>query len=279
MRGNKNITTSTKLAPLAPVILGLVPRIFWQRVSNLVNKFALLLHKCRFTQDSRNKSENDWCWGRGLSAFPQSGRSMIEMLGVLAIIAILSVGGIAGYSKAMEMYKMDKALDEYNFLIQGLMEHTEQLTKMSNQDTQMTSIADFVTAANLVPANWKKVGRWDFSDSVGNVTSTYLRNGHWAVEISIGGGFQTSENGSQINTSFSTRACEALFRDLVQPLHSPIHHAFLFRWKQGSITFYGDKTCSDGKKCLRDLTVAEINQTCKACQKDQERCSVGMEFE
>ena len=27
----------------------------------------------------------------------QSGRSMIEMLGVLAIIGVLSVGGIAGY--------------------------------------------------------------------------------------------------------------------------------------------------------------------------------------
>ena len=30
------------------------------------------------------------------------------MLGVLAIIAVLSVGGIAGYSKAMEMYKINK---------------------------------------------------------------------------------------------------------------------------------------------------------------------------
>ena len=33
----------------------------------------------------------------------ESGRSMIEMLGVLAIIAVLTVGGIAGYSKAMMM--------------------------------------------------------------------------------------------------------------------------------------------------------------------------------
>ncbi len=31
-----------------------------------------------------------------------SGRSMLEMIGVLAIIGILSVGGISGYSKAME---------------------------------------------------------------------------------------------------------------------------------------------------------------------------------
>ena len=38
----------------------------------------------------------------------QSGRSMIEMLGVLAIIGVLSVGGIAGYSKAMTQYKINK---------------------------------------------------------------------------------------------------------------------------------------------------------------------------
>ena len=31
----------------------------------------------------------------------QSGRSMVEMLGVLAIIGVLSVGGIAGYSKVV----------------------------------------------------------------------------------------------------------------------------------------------------------------------------------
>ncbi len=35
----------------------------------------------------------------------QSGRLMIEMLGVLAIVGVLSVAGIAGYSKAMAKYK------------------------------------------------------------------------------------------------------------------------------------------------------------------------------
>lgn len=38
----------------------------------------------------------------------QNGRSMIEMLGVLAIIGVLSVGGIAGYSKAMMKFKINK---------------------------------------------------------------------------------------------------------------------------------------------------------------------------
>ncbi len=42
----------------------------------------------------------------------QTGRSMIEMLGVLAIIGVLSVGGIAGYSKAMMQYKINKTVDQ-----------------------------------------------------------------------------------------------------------------------------------------------------------------------
>jgi len=42
----------------------------------------------------------------------QSGRSMIEMLGVLAIIGVLSVGGIAGYSKAMHKYRVNKTIEQ-----------------------------------------------------------------------------------------------------------------------------------------------------------------------
>ena len=38
----------------------------------------------------------------------QSGRSMVEMLGVLAIIGVLSVGGIAGYKMAMRKNAVNK---------------------------------------------------------------------------------------------------------------------------------------------------------------------------
>ena len=46
----------------------------------------------------------------------QSGRSMIEMLGVLAIIGVLSVGGIAGYSKAMNKYRINKITDQVSMI-------------------------------------------------------------------------------------------------------------------------------------------------------------------
>ena len=61
---------------------------------------------------------------------PEAGRSMIEMLGVLAIIGVLSVGGIAGYSKAMEMYKMNKVIDEYSSVFFGL-----QQFRINRKDT------------------------------------------------------------------------------------------------------------------------------------------------
>lgn len=42
----------------------------------------------------------------------ESGRSMVEMLGVLAIIGVLSVGGIAGYTQAMKKYKANEAVNK-----------------------------------------------------------------------------------------------------------------------------------------------------------------------
>jgi len=50
----------------------------------------------------------------------QSGRSMIEMLGVLAIIGVLSVGGIAGYSKAMLRYRVNKSIEQVSLISQNV---------------------------------------------------------------------------------------------------------------------------------------------------------------
>ncbi len=49
----------------------------------------------------------------------QTGRSMIEMLGVLAIIGVLSVGGIAGYSKAMERYRVNETVNQISHIVQN----------------------------------------------------------------------------------------------------------------------------------------------------------------
>lgn len=50
----------------------------------------------------------------------ENGRSMVEMLGVLAIIGVLSVGGIAGYSKAMNKFKINKTTDQVTMLVANI---------------------------------------------------------------------------------------------------------------------------------------------------------------
>lgn len=50
----------------------------------------------------------------------QSGRSMIEMLGVLAIIGVLSVGALAGYSKAMTKHRVNKTVDHVTQIVSSV---------------------------------------------------------------------------------------------------------------------------------------------------------------
>ena len=76
---------------------------------------------------------------------PQYGRSMIEMLGVLAIIGVLSVGGIAGYSKAMSKYRINKTADQVSQLAQNIR------TLYSSQKNYGSLSHDVIKKAHLAP--------------------------------------------------------------------------------------------------------------------------------
>ena len=171
MRGINKPAGGTKFAFQAPVILGLVPRILLKRVPNQVNKFALLLNKYRFREDSRNKSENDWCWGCRFCAFSQSGRSMIEMLGVLAIIAVLSVAGIAGYSKAMEKYKLIKYREGMVELISNFLQIKDELP--TSNTTWTYNYPEIMHEMGLIPAEFEYVSKTILKDGFGVAMNIY----------------------------------------------------------------------------------------------------------
>ena len=48
----------------------------------------------------------------GMTVTDESGRSMVEMLGVLAVMGVLSVGGVAMYTNAMNKYRANELLNE-----------------------------------------------------------------------------------------------------------------------------------------------------------------------
>ena len=93
----------------------------------------------------------------------ESGRSMIEMLGVLAIIGVLSVGGIAGYSKAMMKYRINKTIEQVSLISQNVrtffaaQKRYDLGVGMSiNSDNTYYKI---VTKAKLIPEEmWSKDG-------------------------------------------------------------------------------------------------------------------------
>ena len=75
----------------------------------------------------------------------EQGRSMIEMLGVLAIVGVLSVGGIAGYSKAMNKFKTNKAIDQINMM------STNVRTLYSSQKTYGGLINKVAIRTGVIP--------------------------------------------------------------------------------------------------------------------------------
>ena len=86
------------------------------------------------------------------------GRSMIEMLGVLAIIGVLSVGGIQGYSKAMETYKINKTKRQITEIITNI-----QTLYMQQKDFNGLSNTTAVQMG-IVPDDLKTSRNGDYTD-------------------------------------------------------------------------------------------------------------------
>ena len=189
----------------------------------------------------------------------QYGRSMIEMLGVLAIIAVLSVGGIAGYSKAMEKFKINRAVEEYTYLIQGLLEHLDDIKKMNADSVRQYSLVDLCYAKGLVPGNWQRLsnlGHADLEDSLGNNVRPFIRGNELVIDFYLGG--RTKDEQGFHSNQFPVHLCEALMQNMVQPLHSSIISVVF----SDSTRYYGDNFCSDNTKCLHDVTLQYIQKKC-----------------
>lgn len=81
-----------------------------------------------------------------MSKNSQFGRSMIEMLGVLAIIAVLSVGGIAGYSKAMEQWKISRQKEYLAELFLQSINLKDDFMRECLKDNKVVPTADIMEA-------------------------------------------------------------------------------------------------------------------------------------
>ena len=187
----------------------------------------------------------------------EKGRSMIEMLGVLAIIGVLSVGGIAGYSKAMEKFKINKLSHEYSDFIFSLIQYAPNFQK-DLFDSQ--SLRDISQNLNIMPKTWTTWGAY-FIDSYKNRSyMSWYKNSGLNIEIIM-------DNSPQ-------KLCPELFQSLIIPMHGVLRTSRLISMSHTSEYYYGDKICGNkNKKCIRDLSPATIAEMCRECSK-YERCNL-----
>ena len=214
--------------------------------------------------------------GRGTNPL---GRSMIEMLGVLAIIGVLSVGGIAGYSKAMEKWKLDKAIGDYSMMIQGILEHREDFYRQShNIETFSLSITDTLQALNIVPANWQKNEQY-LIDNMGNYISIVIAPALYdmpdriSINILLGGVRETEEN--NFTEGFSVKLCTTLYTDLIIPLQNSIWKTSVSRKNSGNPPAWaGSAYCTKNENCLNNMTLKDIHELCSSCDNKNDMCGV-----
>ncbi len=108
----------------------------------------------------------------------QSGRSMIEMLGVLAIIGVLSVGGIAGYSKAMQKYRVNKMVSEVSQIVANV--RTFYSSQKNYEGLNISAGSNIIKKAKLIPE--------EMCDTVENECDNFVNP--WGNAINIFGGHE-----------------------------------------------------------------------------------------
>ena len=197
--------------------------------------------------------------------YTQSGRSMVEMLGVLAIIGVLSVGAIAGYSKAMMKYKLNKQAEQISSILDYVNIHLDEFKRSkTNISANMIPI---LTKLDVIP---KEMIRENTSSKIYDIFGTAIDLRNYTVDnfkyyfefrLFINKGQKEScmnlfniakaQRGQLLRTKFTTRKGDA---------------------SNDANSAWGDSYCYTGAKCLKDLTIAEMENFCNICE-DKDTCT------
>ena len=199
----------------------------------------------------------------------ECGRSMIEMLGVLAIVGVLSVGGIAGYSKAMQQYKVNKLKTQTEDLIFNIKDayKNEKTYGQPNED-----LLPVLKSINVVPMDMLDDNN---NDLFGNKVSVFMYT--WSSYTRMGIKYEMPPN------STSVQNCREMFH-LLPALTDSVwtivncqgfgcHENWLYR-------ICGKARPPEYTACEKrpeDYNLSEVSAACKICQDDY--CSILILFD
>jgi hypothetical protein len=196
----------------------------------------------------------------------QIGRSMIEMLGVLAIIGVLSVGAIAGYSKAMNKYRLNKFLNDSAFVLRTLLNNKDAVKAIGvGKDATRGMVASYLKALNAVPGGWSFKSNNMLYDNVG---------GHYDLFI------LTNDDGNNalVADYYYDHANEDICLSWMTYLLRPFDNIY-FVWMAGiGIIYYGQDYCNGSSKaCFSQASLPKLKDYCTQCDKNS-GCYLAVRF-
>ena len=197
--------------------------------------------------------------------YTQSGRSMVEMLGVLAIIGVLSVGAIAGYSKAMMKYKLNKQAEQISSILDYVNIHLDEFKRSkTNISANMIPI---LTKLDVIP---KEMIRENTSSKIYDIFGTAIDLRNYTVD-----NFKYYFEFRLFINKGQKESCMNLFN--IAKAHRGQLWRTKFETRKGDASneansAWGDSYCYTGAKCLKDLTIAEMENFCNICE-DKDTCT------
>ena len=196
----------------------------------------------------------------------ENGRSMVEMLGVLAIIGVLSVGAIAGYSKAMMKYKLNKHAEAVSMLINNVLQLKGQLK--FEPDTH-TCYGTLFKKMNLLPDGIKYHYNCDIRDMWFNGSMVI-----YYANDDLGNGNHNNFGGIGFSIPISSQG-EKICRNILFAAKENADNLWIIELKKRatadsgdtySAAIYGNNYCQKGKKCLYNMTLSDTEVLCNTCE-------------
>ncbi len=172
---------------------------------------------------------------------------MVEMLGVLAIIGVLSVGAIAGYSKAMMKYKLNKQTEQISWLLNVLYRYKSAF----GESPQFMELWPTFKQLGEIPENMIKGQRiYDvFGSRINMLTNACYNDKCTQVTLIY-----------DISPSESFTICQNIF-NIAKEFHAELFNTGVYKYDGTSTSysndFFGDKYCA-GNNCLKDITQEQI---------------------
>ena len=188
---------------------------------------------------------------------------MVEMLGVLAIIGVLSVGAIAGYSKAMMKYKLNKQTEQIGSILDYVNIHLDDFKR--SKTTISANMIPLLKKLNVIPQEMihKNTNNTIFDVFGTTIALSNYFDGDYIFEFKLFINKGQKESCMNLFTIAKAKR-EQLWRTKFETVKGEENSS--------SGIFYGDAVCHSGLKCLKDLTVAEMEDFCNVCE-DKDSCA------